>query len=83
MLLKHLLGSSTESVYLRTRSDGNLFKSARLKAKRKVMRITTGDMLIADDAAVVANSEKDLQALMNGFAKACEDFELPISKDKT
>ena len=83
MLLKHAFGSSTEGVYLHTRSDGNLFKPARLKAKRKVRRITIRDMLFADDAAVVEHSEQDLQALMSSFANACEDLELTISKDKT
>ena len=83
MLLKHAFGCSTEGFYLHTISDGNLFKPARLKAKRKVRRITIRDMLFADDAAVVAHSEQDLQALMNSFAKACEDFGLTISKGKT
>ena len=86
MLLKHLLASSTERVYLHTRSDGTLrlsFEAYRLQAKRKVRRITTREILFADNAAVVANSEKDLKALMNGYAIACEDFELPISKEKT
>ena len=80
MLLKHAFGSSTEGVYLYTRFDCNLFKPARLKDKRKVRRITIRDMLFADDAAVVAHCEQDLQALMNSFAKACEDFWLTISK---
>ena len=83
MLLKHAFGSSTEGVYLHTRSDGNLFKPARLKAKRKVRKITIRDMLFADDAAVVAHSEQDLQALMSSFANACVDFGLTISKGKT
>ena len=83
ILLKHAFGSSTEGVYLHTRSDSNLFKPARLKAKRKVRRITIRDMLFADDAAVVAHSEQDLQALMSSFANACDDFRLGICKDQT
>ena len=35
-LLKHAVGKSTESIYLRTRSDGNLFKLSRLRAKARV-----------------------------------------------
>ena len=83
MLLKHAFGSSTEGVYLHTRSDGNLFKPARLKAKRKVRRITIRDMLFANDAVVVAYSEQNLQSLMSSFVDACEDFGLAISKGKT
>ena len=37
-------------------------------------------MLFVDDDAVVAHSEQDLQALMNSFAKSCENFGLTISK---
>ena len=83
LLLKHAFGSSTEGVYLHTRSDGNLFKPARLKARRKVRSVTIRDMLFADDAAIVAHSEQDLQALLSNFANACDDFGLSISKSKT
>lgn len=34
MLLKHAFGASTEGIYLRTRSDGNLFNLSRFKAKK-------------------------------------------------
>ena len=80
MLLKHAFGSSTKGVYLQTRSDGNLFNPSRIKAKRKERRITICGMLFADDDAVVAHSEYDLQALMDSFANAYEDFGLTISK---
>ena len=36
LLLKHAFGSTTEGIYLRTRSDGRLFNLARLRAKTKV-----------------------------------------------
>ena len=39
-LLKHAFGESTEGIYLRTRSDGNLFKHSRLRAKIECMRNT-------------------------------------------
>ena len=35
-LLKHAFGKSTEVIYLRIRSDGNLFKLSRLRAKTRV-----------------------------------------------
>ena len=83
LLLKYAFGSSTEGVYLHTRSDGGLFKPARLKSKRKVRKVTIRDLLFADDAAIVAHSEQHLQTLMNNFSKACQDFGLTISKSKT
>ena len=36
MLLKHAFDTTTEGIYLRTRSDGRLFNLARLRAKTKV-----------------------------------------------
>ena len=40
-------------------------------------------MLFADDAAVVAHSQADLQVLMDKFASACSAFGLTISIKKT
>lgn len=67
MLLKHAFGASTEGIYLRTRSDGNLFNLSRFKAKTKVRDRLIRDMLFADDAAVVTHTQEELQTLMNRF----------------
>ena len=83
LLLKHAFGTSTEGVYLCTRSDGRLFNLARLKAKSKVTEKTIRDMLFADDAAVVSHTEQELQRLMDRFSQACTDFGLTISLKKT
>ena len=40
-------------------------------------------MLYADNAAVVAHSQDELQALMDRFATACNAFGLTISIKKT
>ena len=72
LLLKHAFGTSTEGVYLHTRSDGQLFNLARLR-----------DMLFADDAAVTSHTEQQLQCLMDRFSQACKDFGLTISLKKT
>ena len=82
MLLKHAFCSSTEGVYLHTRSDGRLFNPARLKAKRKVKKITIRDLLFADDAALVAHTAQDLQTLLDQFSSACTEFGLTISVKK-
>ena len=83
VLLKYAFGSTTEGIYLRTRSDGKLFNISRLKAKTKVRRKCLRDFLFADDAAFTTHSAEALQHLMNRFSEACQDFGLSISQKKT
>ena len=83
LLLTHAFSSSEEGVYLHTRSDGGLFNLSRLRAKTKVQRVLIRDMLFADDAALTAKSEEDLQRLISSFADACREFGLTISLKKT
>ena len=82
---KHLwkIGSATEGIYPRTRSDGRLFNLARLEAKTKVREALIRDMLFADDAAVAAHTWQELQSLMNRFSQVCKDVGLTISLKKT
>ena len=82
-LLKHVFGTSTEGVYLHTRSDGQLFNLDRLRAKTKVRVTLIRDMLFADDGAVTSITEQQLQCLMDRFSQACKDFGLTISLKKT
>ena len=83
MLLKHTFDTTTERIYLRTRSDGRLFNLARLRAKTKVREVLIRDMLFADDAAVVAHTQEELQSLMDCSSQACKDFGLTICLKKT
>ena len=83
LLLKHAFDTTTEGIYLRTRSDGRLFNLARLRAKTKVREVLIRDMLFADDAAVATHTQKELQSLMDCFSQACKDFEMTISLKKT
>lgn len=83
VLLKQAFGSATEGIYMYTRSDGQLFKPARLRAKTKVRKILIRDMLFADDAAITSHSKQELQRLMDRFSQACKDFGLVISLKKT
>ena len=83
LLLKHAFDTTTEGIYLRTRSDDRLFNLARLRAKTKVREVLIRDMLFADDAAVVAHAQEELQSLMDCFSQACKDFGLTISLKKT
>ena len=83
LLLKHEYDTTTEGIYLRTRSDGRLLNLARLRAKPKVRKDLIRDMLFADDAAVVAHTHEELQSLMDCFSQACKDFGPTISLKKT
>ena len=83
LLLKHVLDTTTEGIYFRTRSDDRLFNLARLRAKTKVCKDLIRDMLFADDAAVAIHTQEELQSLMYCFSQACKDFGLTISLKKT
>ena len=82
-LLRHAFRTSTEGIYLHTRSDGRLFNLARLRSKRKTREAVIRDMLFADDAAIATHTEAELQSLMDRFSKAAGDFGLTISLNKT
>ena len=81
--LKHAFDTTTEGIYLRTRSDGRLFNLARRRAKTQVRKVLIRDMLFADDAAVATHTQEELQSLMDCFSQACKDFGLTISLKKT
>ena len=65
------------------RTDGKLFNLRRLQAKTKVQDDIARDFLFADDCALNARTQSDMQRSMNSFAKACDDFGLSISTKKT
>ena len=83
LLLKHVLDTGTEGIYLRTRSDGRLFNLAHLRAKTKVCEVLIRDMLFADYAAVATHTQEEHLSLMDCFSQACKDFGLTISLKKT
>lgn len=83
MLFRHAFKGATDGVYLHSRSDGKLFNISRLKAKSKTRAVLIRDMLFADDAALAAHTEEQLQSLMNRFSTACDLFSLTISLKKT
>ena len=53
-LLSYAFIQSEDGMYLHTRSDGNLFNLARLRAKTKVRKVLIRLMLFTDDAALAA-----------------------------
>ena len=83
LLLKHAFKSSTDCVYLYSRSDGRLFNISRFSAKTKTRTVTIRDLLFADDAAMASHQQDGLQSLMDRFSDACNLFGLTISQRKT
>ena len=83
LLLRHVFGTASERICLRTRTDGRLFNLGCLRAKIKFREALIRDMLFADDAAVTTHTQQELQALMDRFSQACKDFRLTISLKKT
>ena len=83
LLLKHAFKSSTDGVYLLSRSDGHLFNISRLYAKTKIRTVTISDLLFADDVALVSHQQDRLQRLMDKFSDACNFFSLTVSQKNT
>ena len=68
---------------IKYRSDGGLFKQRRMHAITKVKKTVIRDFLFADDCALNALTEQDMQATMDKFSAACDNFGLTISTTKT
>lgn len=71
------------SIKIRFRTDGKLFNLRRLQAKTKVQKDSVRDFLFADDCALNAATEGQMQESMNSFSTACKNFCLTISTKKT
>ncbi|XP_070207983.1 uncharacterized protein [Littorina saxatilis] len=69
-------------IALMYRTDGKLFNLRRLQAKTKVTKDIIRDFLFADDCALNAVSEADMQCSVDMFSSACSNFGLTISTKK-
>lgn len=70
-------------VHLHTRKDGKLYNINLLKSKNKRLDLIARELLYADDAALVANSESELQELVSKFGHACHMFSMSVNTKKT
>ena len=82
-VLNHAISDLEQGVYLRYWLDGLLFDHRRLTAKKKTMKKTVLEALFADNCALMAQRESDLQIIANKFAEAYRLFRLTISLGKT
>ena len=71
-------------VFIRTRTDGQLFNLPRLRANTKTRgELCIRELLFADDAAIVAHTLEDIKEICKHFEQAATLFGLTISIKKT
>ena len=81
-VLNHVIRDLEQGVYLRYRHYGSLFDLRRLIAKTNTVKKTVLEALFANDCALMAHTESDLQIIINKFAEASRPFGLTTSLGK-
>ncbi|XP_016345583.1 uncharacterized protein LOC107691490, partial [Sinocyclocheilus anshuiensis] len=82
-MLSDAFQNSSLGVSLRYRTDGKMFNLRRLQAVTKIKETVLRDLLFADDCALNAGSEQEMQASTDKFTAACDNFGLLINTKKT
>ncbi|GFR97297.1 hypothetical protein ElyMa_004474200 [Elysia marginata] len=75
-ILTDAFNADTSGIDIRYRTDGKLYNPRRLQAKTKIHTDRLQDFLSADDCALNASNEADIQYSMNFFSTACANFSL-------
>jgi len=70
-MMKTAFHDDTDSMAIRYRTDGKLFNLRRLQARTKVKE-RVRDFLFADDCALNASPEDEMQRNMDTFSSACD-----------
>lgn len=79
-LVKDKVPPGIEAVY---RLDGGLFNLGRLRSKTKTKKFCLMELQYADDNAICASSESDLQTVMTAFHDAYTRLGLTVNIGKT
>ena len=82
-MLQDAFRYSDLGVYIKFRTNGNIFNLQRLKATTKITELLVRNLLFADDYALIAHSINDTKIITDSFAKAARRFGLTISLKKT
>ena len=72
-----------DGIYIRYCLDGNIFNLRRLQATPNTLEQLIRDLLFADDAALLAHSERPRQRITSCFAEASQFFGLEVSLKET
>ncbi|BHF68173.1 hypothetical protein SprV_0301120500 [Sparganum proliferum] len=70
-------------IYIAHRADVHLLNQRRMHFQSRAFTTTVHELLFADDCALNATTEGDMQRSMHLFAAACENFGFIINTDKT
>ncbi|KAL8563736.1 hypothetical protein ACOMHN_063504 [Nucella lapillus] len=82
-MLSDAFSDGKPGINITYRSDGKLFNPWRLQAVTKVKETVLRDFLFADDCALNAGDEQEMQAEMDSLSSACNNFGFTISTKKT
>ena len=82
-MLMNAYSDSQDGIRVRYRTDGGLFNLQRLRAVTKAKETTMRHLLFADDCALVAGTEQQMQREMDRFSQACDLFGLTVNTKKT
>ena len=83
VLLSYAFQDYDKGVPLRFITTGKVFNLRRFNSKSKTFEALVRELLYADDADFLADSEVDMQFIMDRFSHACTVFGLKISLKKT
>ena len=82
-MLDSALSQNTAGVNIHYHCDGDFFNLRRIQSRTKASHVTFRDFLLANDCALSAHSDKDLQELAKSFASASKAFVLTVSIKNT
>ena len=82
-MLADAFHDSDPGIDIRYRTDGKLFSMRRLQAKTKIHVDRLREFLFADDCALNAGNEADMQRSMDLISTSSNNFGLSISTKKT
>jgi hypothetical protein len=83
MLTEAIQDFNNQGINISYRTDGSVLNSRRLPAITKTREANISNLLFADDCALTAMSECDMQSGMDTFSSACDMFGLTINTKKT
>ena len=82
-MLMDAFRDTSPGIPIRYRCDRKLLNPRRLQAVSKVKDTVIRDLVFADDCALNANNEQEMQLEMDGFSTACDNFGFTINTKKT